>query len=128
MAEETLVAPNVSEAQRLVALLDEAGMPPRAALWAYASDREAWRLWIVPPADLNDKHEFYLRLAKVFAAHSRELAGLDLGEVQFVAEDHPAIRGLARSFRLDGISNVRFSDNVLNGYFLPDAMIIRMNV
>lgn len=126
MAEATLVEPNVRAAQTLVRLLDEAGIKPRAALWTNTSDTDSWRLWIVPPAELTDKREFYLRLADVFAAHRRELAALDSGEVQYVDAKHPVIQGLARIFHAEGLSEIRFTNNMLNGYFLPDAVILRM--
>lgn len=128
MAEATLVEPNVRAAQVLVGLLDEAGLKPRAALWTYTSDTDSWRLWIVPPVQISDKREFYLRLADVFAAHGDELAGLDSGEVQFVDARHPVIQGLRRIFRAAGLAEIRFTNNVLNGYFLPDAVILRMAV
>src|SRR3990172_7010512 len=114
MAEATLVEPNVRAAQALVRRLDEADMRPRAALWAYTSDTDSWRLWIVPPVGMSDKREFYLRLADVFAAHGDELAGLDSGEVQFVDAKHPVIQGLCRFVRNDGLSEIRFTSNVLN--------------
>lgn len=128
MAETVLVGPDVSVAQRLTKFMDESGTPPRAVLWAYESDRKAWRLWVVPPAGLIEKREFYLRLADVYAAHASALTGFDLGEVQFVRDDHPAIRGLAKLFRLPGINDAIVSDNVLNGYYLPEAIIIRMDL
>jgi hypothetical protein len=128
MAESVLVGPDISVAQRLTKFLDESGTSPRAVVWAYESDRKAWRLWVVPPAGLGEKREFYLRLADVYAAHSGELAGFDLGEVQFVRDDHPAIRGLAAMFRLPGVNDAIVSDNVLNGYYLPDAIVIRMDL
>ena len=128
MADSVLVAPDVSAAQRLTRLLDASGIPPRAVVWAYESDRRAWRLWIVPPAGLSDKREFYLRLADVFAANASALVGFDLGEVQFVRDDHPAIRGLAKMFRLPGVNDAYVSDNVLNGYYLPDAIVIRVDL
>jgi len=121
MAEATLVEPNVHAAQTLVGLMDKEGLRPRAAVWTYTSDTDAWRLWIVPPAGLNDKREFYLRLADVFAGHMDELAGMDAGDVQYVDAKHPAIQGLSRIFRSGGLSDVRVTGNMLNGYFLPDA-------
>jgi hypothetical protein len=118
----------VRAAQALVQLLDEAGLPPRAALWTYTSDSDSWRLWVVPPTELKDKREFYLRLADVFAAHASEVAGLDMGEVQFIEAKHPVIQGLGRIFHAEGNGEIRFTNNMLNGYFLPDAIIIRMAV
>ncbi len=128
MAEATLVEPNVRAAQALMRLMDGAGLRPRAALWTYTSETDSWRLWIVPPAGILDKREFYLRLADVFAAHTNELIGLDIGEVQYVDAKHPVIQGLGRILRAEGPAEIRFSNNMLNGYFLPDAVVLRMAV
>jgi hypothetical protein len=118
----------VTAAQRLVALLDSEGLAPRAALWVYEANRESWRLWIVPPKGMVDKRAFYLQLAKLFAARSEELPGLDLGEVQFMTDDHPAIVGLGRVVKITGVSDARLSNNVVDGYFIPEAIVIRMAV
>ena len=128
MAEATLVEPNVRGAQSLVRFMDESGLRPRAALWTYTSDTDSWKLWIVPPIGLTDKREFYLRLADIFAAHAEQLTGLGAGEVQFVDAEHPVIRGLGKIFQAEGPGEIRFTNNLLNGYFLPDAVIIRMAV
>lgn len=126
MAEETLVAPSVAAAQRLTRLLDEAGYAPRAVLWAYTSDAESWRLWVVPPADLADKRDFYLVVAGIFADYSAELQGMRLGDVLHVGPDHPVIRGLDGFGAARDIGEMRISHNMLNGYFLPAAVVVRL--
>lgn len=128
MAEATLVGPDVRAAQRLTELLDARGYPPRAVLWVYAPEGDSWRLWIVPSPDLSDKRQFYLEVAKIFSAHSTEFQGMDLGEVQFVKLDHPAVVGLGAFMKVDGVGSVRSSSNMLNGYFLPDAIIVRLSL
>jgi hypothetical protein len=85
-------------------------------------------LWIVPPPGVVDKRAFYTELAKLFTAHSYELPGLDLGEVQFMTDEHPAIVGLGRTLKLPGLSDARVSNNLVGGYYLPDAIVIRMAV
>lgn len=126
MVEETLVGPNVRLAQTLTTILDREGLSPRAVLWARPSDAGSWKLWIVPALGEDDKRDFYLRVAKTFAGHQSELVGFDIGDVQFVRADHPAISGLQEFGRIDGVNEVRFSNNLLNGYFLPDAIVVRM--
>jgi hypothetical protein len=128
MAEAALVEPNIAAAQRLVGLLDAAGMRPRAVVWTFTSERDSWRLWIVPPVAIADKREFYLKLAQIFGTHAADLAGLDLGEIQYVSDSHPVIRGLNSILHFDGTGDARISNNSLNGFFLPEAVVVRMNI
>jgi hypothetical protein len=81
---------------------------------------------VVPPPELDDKRAFYLQVARIVAEHQSELSGFDIGELQFVRADHPAIRGLRTFVRVDGVSDIRMTNNLLNGYLLPDSVIVRM--
>ncbi len=128
MDQKLLVGPEIEGAKRLVGLMDKAGLNPRAALWVYNEDTEIWRLWIVPAPEIKEKLEFYRRLA-VIVSENRELLGtLDTGSTEFVKESHPAIQGLKGLIRVESLSDVRFSNNMLNGFYLPDAIILRMMV
>jgi hypothetical protein len=128
MDQDTLVGPNVAAAQKLTQLLDAAGIGPRAVLWVRESDTALWRLWIVPNKGITDKQDFYRRIVNVISGHRGELSGLEASDTVFVADSHPAIQGLKDFIRVEGTSNVHFSNNVLHGFFLPDAMIVRMAV
>ena len=135
MAAATLVAPNIEGARRLMKLMDAAGAPPRAVLWVFDPDRDAWRLWIAPStlpgrggAGTPPLREFYAFVAPLMVAHRGELGGLDSGEVHMVEPDHPAIVGLSRFVHVTDDSAVRTANNMLNGYFLPDAVVLRMPV
>lgn len=127
MGDETLVmSPDIEASQRLLALLDRGPLRPRAAVWVYGSDTGRWKLWIVPDAQFSDKHAFYRRMADALA--ELDEPDLAISDVSFTAADHPAIRGLSRILRVEGVSNVRFTSNMLNGYYLPDAIVIRIAV
>ena len=95
-------------------------------MWVYNEDADSWRLWIVPGPEINDKFQFYRRLAEIVADNRNVLGDLDASSTQFMSESHPALVGLARFARVEGVSAIRLSNNMLNGYYLPDAVIIRM--
>jgi hypothetical protein len=126
MDQDALVAPDVTAAQKLTKFLDDAGVRPRAVLWVRKSDSALWRLWIVPAKEIVDKMDFYRRIVDVIASHRQLLSGLEASDTEFVLDTHPAIQGLKKFLRVEGVSNVHFSNNVFNGYYLPDAIIIRM--
>lgn len=126
MDQDVLVGPNIAGAQKLTQLLDNAGTPPRAVLWVLKSDTSLWRLWIVPAKEIKDKLEFYRRIVDVISDHRDELAGVEASDTEFVTDKHPAISGLQRIIRVEGTSDMHFSNNTLNGFFLPEAIVIRM--
>jgi hypothetical protein len=117
----------VGAGQKLIGLMDDKGIGPRAAVWVYNPDTDNWRLWIVPPAEIHDQREFYRRTAEIVAFNGDELAGLDTGDVEMVREDHPAIVALKGMFRSVG-GAIQLSNNTLNGFYLPDGIILRMNL
>lgn len=118
----------VESGRKLLAILDREGIKLRAAMWAHNRDTERWRLWMVPTEEVPDKWEFYRRFAEAIAKHRGELAGFDIGDAELVSANHPAISALGRSFHIEDEPSVFVSDNMLNGFYLPDGIILRMAV
>jgi hypothetical protein len=118
----------VTAGQQLVKLMDAAHFVPKAAMWIHEDERDKWRLWIVPPPDVTDPRDFYHRLVSITVPHQDELSGLDAADVEMVPADHPAIQGLKGFARLSGLGVMRMSSNMLNGFYLPDGIILRMDV
>ena len=118
----------VKEGQCLVRHLDEGKVKPRGAVWVYSSDTELWRLWIVPSAQVTDKHEFYRLVSETISKYRAEMPTLDVGSVELKAADHPVVQGLGKFLRMEGIGAATFSNNRFNGFFLPDGVVLRMAV
>ncbi|MFN5127296.1 MAG: hypothetical protein ACK519_02885 [Sphingomonadaceae bacterium] len=118
----------VESGSKLVKWLDESSLKPRAAMWVYNTEADTWRLWIVPASGLNDKREFYLALSDIIAAHRDEIPGFDISSVEFKAETHPAVQGLKKMFRMEGLGSAHLSNNSFNGFLLPDGIVLRMAV
>lgn len=116
----------VKEGQALVRYLDESKIKPRGAMWVYSSDTDTWRLWIVPSSTMTDKTEFYRLVSEAISQHRNELPGLDVSSVELKNADHPAIVGLGKFLRMDGLGAAHFSNNRFNGFFLPDGVVLRM--
>lgn len=117
----------VTKGQRLVALLDKTAAKPRAAMWVHYPDSDTWKLWIVPHEEVRDKREFYLIVADVIS-RDKELEGLDVSATEFVREDHPAMRGMQKVLRMPGLGSAHFTANSLDGYYLPDGIVLRMDI
>jgi hypothetical protein len=118
----------VDDGSKLVRWLDESKLKPRAAMWVYNSETDSWKLWIVPSTGVKDKREFYLELSNIISAHRDEIPGFDISSVEFKAESHPAVQGLKTMFRMEGLGSAHLSNNRLNGFLLPDGIVLRMAV
>ncbi|TQF37515.1 hypothetical protein UNPF46_19190 [Bradyrhizobium sp. UNPF46] len=111
----------------LVELLTQNKMAPRAALWVVNPESNIWRLWIVPSVDIKDKHEFYRRAAEIISKHRTELPDLEISDLEFLQEKHPAIQALKKLTKVTGGGTVSLQSSTLNGFYLPDSLILEMN-
>jgi hypothetical protein len=118
----------VTAGTNLLRVLDQEGIAPRAAVWVHNPETDTWRLWVVPAKSTTDKRQFYRKVAEAISQHRDETQGIDVSDTEFVSETHPAIAALGKTFRIEGISSVFLSNNMLNGYYLPDGIILRMAV
>lgn len=118
----------IEEGTRLIRLLDESKLKPRAAMWVYNSETDNWKLWIVPASAVQDKREFYLTLSDIISAHRDELPNFDISSVEFKSDTHPAVKGLGAMVHMDGLGSAHFSNNRFNGFLLPDGIVLRMAV
>jgi hypothetical protein len=118
----------VSGAQELTKALDHTKVHPRAVMWVHSPDADTWRLWIVPDAAVTDQKQFYRIVAETISRNEASIAGLDVGSVEFVAANHPAMQGMGRFIKQKGIGQSQFSGNRFNGFYLPDGIVIRMDL
>jgi len=95
-------------------------------MWVHQEDANTWKLWIVPDESVRDKREFYRIVAETISRFRDEVKGLDVGGIQFVPDDHPAVRGMGGFVRLTGLGSVQFEGNRFNDFYLPEGIVIRM--
>jgi hypothetical protein len=81
---------------------------------------------VVPPQSLTDKREFYRRIAELVSKERPQLHGLEASDVEMISTAHPAIRGLRSFMRVEGIGDMYLTGNTLNGFYLPEGIVIRM--
>jgi len=118
----------VRNGQNLVRFLDQTPAKPRFAMWVNFSDTDSWKLWIVPAKEMKDKREFYFTVADTVSQHRDELAGLDIGAVEFTGEGKPVVRAMKSFINMPGIGSANVAGNRFNGVFLPDGIVIRSNL
>lgn len=129
MAEEQLVTSEIEEGIRLVRALDGGGFPVKAALWLYSGDAQRWR-FIIATTNVPKDISVRIREAVDISAQWREQHPgetlLDLARVSFVGENDRLIAGLGRVLKLEGLGEIRFSNNMVDGVFVEDALIHRL--
>jgi hypothetical protein len=118
----------VTSGHVVVRALDESGTPPPAAVWVHSPDTDTWKLWIVPDPEITDERDFYRRISEIVSKHRDQLGGIDAADTKMVDQRHPAISGLSRLLRLPGLGNAYFSGNRFNGYYLPEGIVLRMDL
>lgn len=117
----------VTNGHRLLDLLLTAGIRSRAALWVHNPEVDIWRLWIVPNPDLTDKREFYRRVAEVISANRNDLPGMDVSDIEYVSDKHPAVRALSLLVKVTTGASVQMSNTNFGGFYLPDCIILQMD-
>lgn len=116
----------VTEAQTLTKLLDATKIAPLAVMITISPETGNWKLWIVPSSDDINKQEFYRIVAEKISSSS--LKNIDVGSVELRTSKNPAVEGLSRFLRMEGIGSAHLSSNSYNGILLPDGIVIRMAV
>ncbi|MER8571664.1 hypothetical protein EOD10_30705 [Mesorhizobium sp. M7A.T.Ca.TU.009.01.3.2] len=129
MASGSLVRTDIDAGINLIRALDEKGFGVAAALWLYNSDVDNWRMIIAYRGPRKDLEKKYLDAATIAAdwrkARPQEPI-LDLSKVKITSADDRLIAGLGIAMRVDGLGEVRFSHNTINGIYVEDALIHRL--
>lgn len=117
----------VNDGLKLVRWLDDTEIKPRAAMWVYNSETDTWRLWIVPGKKVENM-EFYLTLSKIISEHRDEIPSFDVSLAELKSDTHPAVSGVAKLVHMPGLGSAHLSNNMFNGFYLPDGIVLRMAI
>ena len=129
MATEQLVRSEIDAGLKLIKVLDDANFGVTGALWLYSGDAGTWKFIIATNSPRKDIERKYLEAA-IAVSKWRDTgtseAILDLSRARIVSFEDPLIRGLAPIVKMDGLGEVRLTNNLVNGIFVEDALIHRM--
>jgi len=129
MAAGTVVKSDIDAGLNLIRALDETGFGASAALWWYYGDLEDWKLVIAYRGEKKDLEKKYLEAARASARWRSEHPDepiLDLNRVWITSADDQLIKGLKPALSLEGLGEVRFTSNMINGIYVEDAIIHRL--
>lgn len=115
----------VEAGTNLVEALERNGVRLKAAVWVHLADDADWRLWLVPAAKV-ERRAFYRRVAEVIAAGEADFHGLSASDTQMIDEHHPAIVALRAHGQVNGHTPARLATTMLNGFYLPEGIVLRI--
>lgn len=118
----------VRSGHALVLALDNDNYSPRVAMWVHNTDTDTWKLWLVPPKGVTNKQEFYRIISSIASKNHVSLDGIDASDTEMILDTHPAIIGLSRVIKAPGLNSIIFRGNRFNNYYLPDGIILRVNL
>ncbi len=131
MAATPLVAEDIRDGESLIRQLDRDGFPVSAAFWYFQPDVEKWQLIVASPIVSNHGPlEAYRRLGdsarRVRSPRNRQFQ-LDTTRVKLVKEQDELPSLLRRAITTGhGISGIRFTSNTIDGSYVEDAYIYRL--
>ncbi|MCX6149325.1 MAG: hypothetical protein NTX22_02235 [Ignavibacteriales bacterium] len=128
MVKNNISTEMVNEGISLIKKLDSLEMQPEAALWFYDVDKNSWKFII---AEKNLKKEgpksLYKKIQILLLNSPNEFPIISLSDIVLLDEKEQLISLLRSAYRTGkGISNIRFSQNVINGTMIEDALIYRL--
>jgi hypothetical protein len=81
---------------------------------------------VCPTEKRQDLSTFYRGFAKAINAAGSPRALLALDRVDIVQDTSPLVDRLGKVFKVDKGGSVRLTNNVINGVFLEDALILKL--
>ena len=133
MAKEILVTELLSEqmilaGSKLIDKLDNSSCRVKAAFWMFLPEEKTWKFIIASPLVKEEgPRKYYKRIVDA----NKEADGniISLNDISVSDVDNQLIQLLKFAISTgDSISNIRFSKNTINGVFIDDTHIYRMNV
>ncbi len=115
----------ISVGHAFIEALDAAALAPQIAMWIRGPDIDRWKLWIVPPYGKTDEQMFYRTTAAIISGNLQKFGGLVASDVELVPDSHPGMQGIGRTFRVEGVGDVRFPGGRYDGFDVPDGIILR---
>jgi hypothetical protein len=126
MDTKTLVSDDTNLGRLALEALDKSQIKVSAAFWLYYGDTGVWKLWIATPEAGTNLQDAYVEVAQALSSFG-PVDDFDLSRIRLVTPNDPMVRALNAAIRVDGTSQVRFSRNVINGIYIEDAIIYRLN-
>ena len=128
MVKTDLTSEMISAGADLLWQLEQSKFQVVAGLWLYSADANRWRLLIASPKVRIKGPQVAYRTIQVAMRRLKGTAeAFSLGDITVVKDDDPLVRSLRKAVLTHaGVAGIRFSQNSINGHFIEDAYIYRV--
>jgi len=135
MAKEILVTELLSEQMistgaNLVKTLDDSSCRVKAAFWMFLPEEKTWTFILASPLVKEEgPKKYYKRIIDANKVLNAEANIISLSNISVSDINSQFVQLLKFAISTgESISNIRFSKNTINGVFIDDTHIYRMNV
>jgi hypothetical protein len=127
---EVLSEQMIDAGAKLVERLDQSESNVQAALWLFLPEEKTWKMMIISPLVKTDgPRSFYKRILEANKKADESESIISLNDVGVADTSIPLISLLRIAISTgSGIAGIRFSKNTINGAFIEDAYIYRINI
>lgn len=126
MGSTALVSLNIEDGQKVIDALDEAGKPPRVALWAKLPDYENWRLILA--SELLEQGSQFTIYSEINEAMDRAGLPLHRQPTIFLRPMHnPMIEALRQTFAsVADVYGMRLGGQRFGDKFIEEGFVYRI--
>jgi len=127
---EFLSEPMIEAGKRLIERLDESDSNVQAAFWMFFPDERCWKLIVASESVEHDgPRQFYKRIAEANKKADESESVVSLHDVGATDTSDTFVKLLKTAISTgDEIAGIRFSRNAINGTFIEDSYIYRINI
>ncbi len=127
MVKEQLTSDMIEFGKRLIEKLDDSSFELSSAFWFYIEDSEKWRFIISSPQIKEEGPKNAYKKVQTALKELRIDKKIALKDISVVEENHSLIKLIKTAIgNIHGISEIRFSRNTINGHYIEDALIYRI--
>lgn len=127
---EALSEQMINAGAKLVDRLDQSHSDVQAAFWVFMSDEGTWKMMLISSLVKTDgPKSFYKRILEANKKAAETEPVVSLNDIGVADTSNPLARLLSTAISTGGgIAGIRFSKNTINGTFIEDSYIYRVNV
>ena len=127
---EVLLGQMIEAGAKLVERLDQSQSNVQAALWLFLPEEKIWEMIVISPLVKTDgPRSFYKRILEANKRADELEPIISLNDIKVADTSNPLINVLRVAISTgSGITGIRFSKNTINGTFIEDSYIYRINI
>lgn len=129
MYTQTLVEKSIQHGQSLVHSLELAGLDPKAALWYFNPELEAWKLMIMLPVMDSGDHQYAYKLVERVRMDTQPQVAIPLNDIVLQSTQSPLIAVVRRTVKSQPTGEregFHYIGATVNTQFIGDVYIYKV--